>query len=207
MVKDPLKPVKFKFLVPSVAAPIAKISVPADTFTFKALDSPNAPGLNVRVPTAPEYVQFNVGVPEKTKLVTFDVDQIVVLLAVRVMFPVPKFIVRAFAFADIKRPAVRVKVFKVTTPAVWVNVPAAVHKVGLPDKERVMFPLFCVVLNDAAVACTSTVPDPEFASKFTVSVLFGTPAPPAPPVLDAQFVVVTLFQVPAPPTQKYVAIF
>jgi hypothetical protein len=42
--------------------------------------------------------------------------------------------------------------------------------------------------------------------KVTVSAEVGTPAPPAPPELDAQLVVVDASHVPDPPTQKYAAI-
>ena len=71
--------------------------------------------------------------------------------------------------------------------------------VGLPPEKTIR------VLH-VAVDAMVTVGLPELLSKYALSALVGLPAPPGPPLEDAQLLVNVLFQVPLPPTQKYVAI-
>ena len=86
---------------------------------------------------------------------------------------------------------------------VSVNVPEdAPDSVALPDNDRLMSDLLTVQFKQAAVDATVTVAAvPLLASKLTVSVLLGTPAPPAPPDDRDQLVLLLLSQVPEPPTQ------
>jgi hypothetical protein len=122
--------------------------------------------------------------------------------ALTVMFPEPNAIVLAFALFELNKPVVNVKVLSVIVPAVSVQVPAAVHSVGLPDNDNVMSALLIVVLKDTAVAVTVTIAAvPELASKFTVSALVGFKAVATPPEVTANCVFPVPLQVPVPPTQ------
>jgi hypothetical protein len=65
--------------------------------------------------------------------------------------------------------------------------------------------LFNVTIEQVEPAAVVQVPDPELASKFTVSAATGADAPDAPPDVLDQFAVLAPFQVPEPPTQYFIA--
>ena len=151
-------------------------------------------------------VQFTTGVPVMVIPVTVVVLKIVVLTPVNVMLPVSKFSTRVLLLLELNNPVDNVKVLSVKVPAVSVQVPAAVHSVGLPDNDKLISDLLIVVLKDTAVDVTVTVAAvPELASKVTVSALVGSKRVATPPEVTANCVFPVPLQVPVPPTQKYAA--
>jgi len=134
--------------------------------------------------------------------VTVPVLKIVALTPVSVMLPVPKASVRVLLLLELNKPVDNVKVLSVKVPAVSVQVPAAVHNVGLPDNDNSISDLLIVVLNDTAVDVTVTLAAvPELASKFTVSAAVGFKAVATPPEVIANCVFPVPLHVPVPPTQ------
>jgi hypothetical protein len=202
IVKAPLYPVKFIFLYPPVVVAKAKASVPAVILKLIEFASENAPIVTVRVPIAPEYVQLTTGVPVTVIPVTVLFTQIVALLPVSVMLPVLNAIVLVLLLFVLKAEQVKAKLPKLKVP--WVRVKVPLIEWAAPSvKPNVA--LFNVAVAQADPAAVVQVPVPELASKFTMSVDKGGPAPPMPPESKDQFVVFELSQVPVPPTQKYVA--
>jgi hypothetical protein len=77
---------------------------------------------------------------------------------------------------------------------------------ALKSKVPVNKPIAIEVTLGSYPVPTVTVPPPEEPSKVTVSLLPGTEAPLAPPLVADQCVVSAAFHVPVPPTQKREAI-
>jgi len=122
------------------------------------------------------------------------------------MLPVPKASTRVLLLFELNNPVDNVKVLSVKVPAVSVQVPAAVHSVGLPDNDKLISDLLIVVLKDTAVDVQVTVAAvPELASKVTVSAFVGFERVATPPEVIANCVFPVPLQVPVPPTQKYAA--
>jgi hypothetical protein len=119
------------------------------------------------------------------------------------MLPVPKASTRVLLLFELNNPVDNVKVLSVKVPAVSVQVPAAVHSVGLPDNDKLISDLLIVVLKDTAVDVQVTVAAvPELASKVTVSAFVGFKRVATPPEVIANCVLPVPLQVPVPPTQK-----
>lgn len=196
-------------LVVVASLKISTALVPGFMFTLIDCASPKLPTIKVLVCTAVPVVatQFTTSVPVMVIPVTVVVSKIVVLTPVNVMLPVPKASTLVLVLLELNSPVDNVKVLSDMVPAVSVQVPAAVHSVGLPDNDRVMSALLIVVLKDTAVDVTVTVAAvPELASKVTESALVGSKTVGAPPVVTANCVFPVPLQVPVPPTQKYAAI-
>jgi hypothetical protein len=143
-------------------------------------------------------VQLTTGVPVTVIPVTVLFTQIVVLLPVSVMLPVPKAMVLVLLLFVPKAEQVKAKLPKLKVP--WVKVKTPDIVCAAPSvKPNVS--LFNVAVAQADPAAVVQVPVPDAESNITVSVLLGAAIPGKPPEVKAQFAVALASQVPSPPTQ------
>ena len=186
-------------------AATVRLSDPLDMLKLMAWFSlpPTLETLIDLVPVDPAYVQFTTGVPEITKLVPVEVNQIPPALPVITTLPVPKSIVRELLLFDKNELHVKVLDPRDNTPAVKVNKPDIVW---LAPSVNPSVELFRVAMAQTDPLAVVQVPVPELLSKITVSAATGAEAPPAPPDVADQLVVLLASHVPVPPTQYLVAI-
>lgn len=179
---------------------MATVSVPALILKLMVFPSvaPVTLPIIVRVPVAPEYVKFTLGVPKIVSPVAVEVVHAVVLFPVTEILPVPKSIDRVLLLLDAKFRHDKTFAPSEKVPCVSVNAPlmdSAAPKVSCKALE------LRVAIEHVAPEAVVHVPVPELASKTTVSAARGGPAPAAPPDDADQLAVLAPSQVPVPPTQ------